>query len=111
MPVALSFIETNGGGNTAMPSPGASLGAYLANAATAQFSRVVAAQIYGGRRPYGYAFGGGAYRIISSIENADGVWDGVVPYVLGSPMALPNVFSVRMHALRVLQNKLLQIGK
>ena len=65
-------------------------------------------QIYGGKRPYGYGFGGsgGAYRTVGGIENTEGVWDGVVPYVLGSPMAIPNVFTVRMYAMRVLHDKL-----
>ena len=87
------------------------IGAYRVNAASAQFSRVVAAQIYGGKRPYGYAFGGsgGAYRTVGGIENTEGVWDGVVPYVLGSPMAIPNVFTVRMYAMRVLHDKFPQI--
>ena len=108
------FIETNGGGKAAMPGFGAdaTIGAYRANAAVASYSRVVAVKQLGGGRPYGYAFGGsgGAFRTIASIENTGGVWDGVVPYVLGSPMALPNVFSVRMHAMRVLQNKFPQIA-
>lgn len=106
------FIETNGGGKFGAGMPGsgidATIGAYRANAACAQYSRVVAAQLYGtGQRPYGYAFGGsgGAYRTIGGIENTDGVWDGAVPYVLGSPMAIPNVFTVRIHAMRVLHNK------
>jgi hypothetical protein len=108
------FVETNGGGTFA---PGQTNGAdptitaYRANAAAAQYSRVVAANIYGPHRPYGYAFGGsgGAYRTIGSIENTRGVWDGAVPYVVGSTMALPNVFSVRMHAMRVLKDKFPQI--
>ncbi|MFD2935112.1 PKD domain-containing protein [Spirosoma flavum] len=107
------FVETNGGGKAAMPGFGAdaSIRAYRANAAAANYSRVIAAKQYGGSRPYGYAFGGsgGAYRTIGSIENTQGVWDGVVPYVIGSPMALPNVFTVRMHAMRVLQDKFPQI--
>lgn len=108
------FIETNGGGAIDFSNPMANdptIGAYRANAASAQFSRVVAQNIFGGSRPFGYAFGGsgGAYRTIGGIENTEGVWDGVVPYVLGSPMAIPNVFSVRMHAMRILQNKLPQI--
>ena len=88
-----------------------SIGAFRANAAAAQFSRMVASQIYGQHRTYGYAFGGsgGAYRTIGGIENTEDVWDGVVPYVVGSPMAIPNVFTVRMHAMRVLKNKLPQI--
>lgn len=107
------FIETNGGGKDAQAGFGAdaTIGAYRANAAAAQYSRVLAAQIYGGPRPFGYAFGGsgGAYRTIGSIENTEDIWDGVVPYVIGSPMAIPNVFTVRMHAMRVLQDKLPQI--
>ena len=101
------FIETNEGGRIDFSKPTAgdpTIGAYRVNAASAQFSRVIAAQIYGGKRPYGYAFGGsgGAYRTVGGIENTEGVWDGAVPYVLGSPMAIPNVFTVRMYAMRVL---------
>ncbi|MFN8355112.1 MAG: PKD domain-containing protein [Spirosomataceae bacterium] len=108
------FIETNGGGAVNFANPMANdptIGAYRANAASAAFSRVVALKIFGGNRPFGYAFGGsgGAYRTIGSIENTDGVWDGVVPYVLGSPMAIPNVFAVRMNAMRILDKKMPQI--
>ncbi len=35
--------------------------------------------------------------------------DGEVPYVLGSPEAIPNVFTVRMYAMRVLKDKFPQI--
>ena len=69
------FVETNGGGKygTGMPGSGmdATIGAYRANAACAQFSRIVAAQIYGTQKHiYGYAFGGsgGAYRTIGGLE-------------------------------------------
>jgi len=108
------FIETNGGGRTDFTNPMAndpSIGAYRANAASAQFSRVVAMKIFGGNRPFGYSFGGsgGAYRTVGGIENTEGVWDGVVPYVMGSPMAIPNVFCVRMHAMRILKDKFPQI--
>lgn len=108
------FIETNGGGATDFTNPMASnptIGAYRANAASAQFSRKVAQEFYGGGRPYGYAFGGsgGAYRTVGGMENTEGVWDGVVPYVMGSPMAIPSSFTIRMHAMRVLKDKLPQI--
>jgi hypothetical protein len=33
-------------------------------------------------------------------------WDGVVPYVVGSPVAIPNVFKTRFLALRVLKDQL-----
>lgn len=104
------FLETNGGG--ASGSPGSSvdptIAAYRANAAAAQYSRVVAAEMYGDHRAYGYAYGGsgGGYRTIGGAENTTGVWDGVVPYVIGSPMAIPSMFTVRMHALRILRNRL-----
>lgn len=109
------FIETNGGGRIDFSKPNLhadpTTGAYRANAAAADFSRVVALKLFGGNRPFGYAFGGsgGAFRTVGCIENTDGVWDGVVPYVMGSPMAIPNVFSVRMNAMRILHDKFPQI--
>ena len=107
------FLETNGGGTSG--SPGSSvdptIAAYRANAAAAQHSRVVAAEMYGEHRPYGYAYGGsgGGFRTIGGAENTTGVWDGFVPYVIGSPMAIPNVFCVRMHAQRILRHRLDEI--
>lgn len=102
------FIETNSGGQSAAALPGKpgdpTIGAFRANAAAARYSRVVAHQMYGGKRPYGYAFGGsgGAFRTLAGMENTHGVWDGAVPFVVGSPMALPNLFTARMLGLRVL---------
>ena len=107
------FIETNGGGATYTygSSVDPLIGAYKANAACAQFSKVVAAKLYGEHRTYGYIFGGsgGAYRTIGAIENNVGVWDGAVPYVIGSPMAIPNMFTIRMHAMRILRDVFPQI--
>jgi hypothetical protein len=110
------FVETNGGGHldlgkAAGAQVDSTIAAYRANAAAAQYSRVVAVQMYGGKRPYGYAYGGsgGGYRTIGSIENTQGVWDGVVPYVIGSTMAIPNMFTVRMRAMRILKDKFPQI--
>ncbi len=102
------FIETNGGGATYTYGSDIDplIGAYKANAACAQFSKVVAARLFGEHRTYGYIFGGsgGAYRTIGAIENNEGVWDGAVPYVIGSPMAIPNMFTIRMHAMRILKD-------
>ena len=109
------FVETNGGGTSAMAGPGLTpdptIGAYRANAATARFSRFVAEQMYGTGRPFGYIYGGsgGGYRTMGSLENTDGVWDGGVPFVLGTPVAAPNSFTVRMHAMRVLDGQFPQI--
>lgn len=104
------FVETNGGGKT-NTSENPLITAYLANAASAQYSKNVAAGIYGKHRTYGYSFGGsgGAYRTIGGIEDTEGIWDGVVPFVVGSPMAIPNMFTVRMHAMRILNKKFFQI--
>jgi hypothetical protein len=96
------FIETNEGG----PGATGAVAGYLVNAAAARYSRTVAAQMYGPHRTYGYAYGGsgGGFKTISGFENSD-AWDGVVPYVIGSPEAIPNVFTVRMLALQVLHDK------
>lgn len=106
------FVETNGGGKFGMAMPGVqsdpTIGAFRANAAAARYSRAVARLMYGTERPFGYSFGGsgGAFRTVAGVENTEGVWDGSVPFVLGSPMALPNVFTVRAYAMRVLEKKL-----
>lgn len=106
------FVETNEGGKLDFADPSTrrepSIGAYRANAACAQFSRHIAQLIYGCERPYGYCFGGsgGAYRTTGSMESTEGVWDGAVPFVLGSPQAIPNMFAARMYALRMLRDKM-----
>lgn len=81
---------------------------YRASAASAQFSRKLAVQFYGEHRPYGYIFGGsgGGYKTISCVENTTNIWDGAVPFVIGSPVSLPNVMTVRAHAMRVLRHKM-----
>lgn len=101
------FVETNGGGAEPGQGTDPTIGAYRANAAAAQYSRILAQRLYQAERPFGYAFGGsgGAYRTIAGFENTENVWDGVVPFVMGTPMALPNVFTVRAYAMRVLDGK------
>lgn len=80
-------------------------GGYRVNAAAAKFSRVKAVELYGQHRPFGYLHGpsGGAFQTITSAEQTEGVWDGFVPQVMGSPNAIPGVFTVRIHTLRVLK--------
>lgn len=85
-----------------------SLLGYRLAAAAAKYSRVIAARLYGyEHRPYGYISGGsgGAYMTIACAENSRGVWDGFVPFVAGHPYAIPNNFTVRLHALRVLRQR------
>ena len=105
------FVETNSGGAAAgAPVPGAdpTIGAYRANAAVARFSRLVAEELFGPGRVYGYLYGGsgGGYRAIGSSENTEGAWDGYAPHVIGSSMAIPNCFTVRMHAMRILRDRM-----
>jgi hypothetical protein len=108
-------VQTNMGGadnpRTAEESAGGqfdtTIRGYRVNAAAAKFSRVVAAEIYGPHRTYGYLYGGsgGAYQTVTSAEMTADVWDGFVPYVMGSPQSIPNCFTVRVNALRVLKDK------
>jgi hypothetical protein len=103
------LVESNLGSKLMM-GPGDIVG-FRASAATAQYGRILAAEMYGDHRAYGYCYGGsgGAYKTLSSVENTRGIWDGCVPFIHGSPVSLPNVFTVQAHALRVLDGKLDQI--
>ena len=110
------FVETNTGGvfdlgKILSLKLDPTIGGYRANAAAAAYSRQVALQMYGGQRPYGYAFGGsgGGFRTVGLAENTTGVWDGFVPFVLGSTQAIPNMFTVRIRAMRILGDKLDQV--
>ena len=105
------LIETNGGALSFAPTADPEISLWRASAATAEHSRVLANQYYperGAHRPYGYAWGGsgGAFKTIACIESTDGVWDGVVPFVHASPIAMPNNFTVQAHAMRLLRPKL-----
>ncbi len=86
-------------------------GSSQANAAVARYSRSLAAGMYGDHRPWGYVYGGsgGAFKTLSCVETYKGVWDGSIPYVHGSPVAIPYVFTVQAHAMRILDSKFPQI--
>jgi hypothetical protein len=80
---------------------------WRANAAVAKYSRVLANKMYGPGRVYGYVYGGsgGSYKTFGCIENTVGVWDGAVPYISDGPYSLPNNYTVKGHALRMLKGK------
>ena len=106
------LVESNlGRFRRALRGEDSTVAGYRASAAVARYSRVLAAEMYGEHRPYGYVFGGsgGAYRAIACIENGDDVWDGAVPYIHGTLQSMPSMFSVQAHAFRVLGPKLPQI--
>jgi hypothetical protein len=106
------LVESNLGlRRRALPGEDSTVAGFRASAAVATYSRVLAAEMYGEHRPFGYVFGGsgGAYRTMACIENTRGVWDGAVPYIHGTPMSMPSMFSVQAHAMRILMPKLTQI--
>ncbi len=97
------FVESNMGSLDAANKPEAEI-IFKASAAAAEYSRKVAQKIYG----YIYGGSGGAFKTASCFENAD-AWDGAIPYIHGSPMAIPNVFCARAYAKRVLRHKFPEI--
>ncbi len=101
------YVQTNNGGLFRVAGADPAIAAYRVNAAAAKFSRKVAAGLYGDHRPFGYLFGGsgGAYQTMGAAEFTQGVWDGFVPFVPGCNHAIPSMFTVRMHALRVLRRR------
>jgi len=103
------LVESNMGSKL-MLGP-ADITSFRASAAAAQYSRILAAEMYGPHRPFGYVYGGsgGAFKTLACAENTHGVWDGAVPFISGSPVSLPNVFTVQAHALRLLDGKFEQI--
>jgi hypothetical protein len=106
------LVESNMGRfRRALRGEDSTVAGYRASIAVATYSRVLAREMYGEHRPYGYVFGGsgGAYRTISCFEYGDDVWDGAVPFVHGTLQSMPSMFSVQAHAFRVLHDKLPQI--
>ena len=109
----LSFAFASGGymvesnmGSLTMAGP-EDITMYRASAAAAQYGRQLAIEMYGGSRPYGYVYGGsgGGYKSIACAERTEGVWDGAVPFIFATPVAMPNVFTVQAQALRILDGK------
>jgi hypothetical protein len=98
--------STHGIGQSQDPNVNTVIG-FRANAAAAQYSREVAAKMYGAHRPYGYIYGGsgGSIKTVCAFENTFNVWDGAVPYIYGSPIVMPNVFTSAAYAERVLKDK------
>jgi hypothetical protein len=105
------LVESNLGRTNPFPGEDGTVTGYRASAATARYSRVLAAEMYGEHRPYGYCYGGsgGGFKTMACLENTTDVWDGGVPFVIGSPQSIPSVFSVQAHALRILWHKFPQI--
>ena len=101
------YLQTNLGGADRAPPADPAIAAYRVNAEAAKFSRRLASEMYGEHRAYGYLFGGsgGSYQVMGAAEKTRNVWDGFLPYVLGTPCAIPSMFTIRQHALRVLRKR------
>jgi hypothetical protein len=105
------LVESNLGRPNPFPGPDWALPGYRASAAVARHGRVLAQEMYGDHRPYGYIFGGsgGSLKTLAGFEGAPDVWDGAVPFVMGIPQSMPNTFSSQALAMRVLGDKFGQI--
>lgn len=97
------FVESNMGVVPFAPLSDPTI-IYRSSACVAEYSREVAKRLYGDHRPYGYVYGGsgGSFKTFACIENTE-VWDGAAPYVIGTPYSIPNSFTIRTHAKRVLR--------
>ena len=105
------YVESNMGVCAAFVNTEDNTMTYRSSAATAEFSRVMAQKTYGyEHRPYGYVYGGsgGGYRTIACIENTN-AFDGAIPFIIGSPYAIPNCQSTRTHAVRLLRHKMARV--
>lgn len=98
------FVESNMGSRQMFGGSSEPQLVWKASAAVAEYSRVKAMELYGCGRPYGYVHGGsgGAYKTIACIENTN-AWDGAVPYVIGSPVSLPNTITLHAQGQRTLR--------
>ncbi|AJG98237.1 hypothetical protein LF65_01632 [Clostridium beijerinckii] len=99
------FVESNMGSKHMFGGSSERGLVWKSSAAVAEYSRIKAMKIYGCERPYGYVHGGsgGGYKTMACIENTC-AWDGAVPYVIGSPVSLPNTITLHAQGQRVLRN-------
>src|ERR1700728_3312996 len=67
--------------------------------------------MYGEAPPYGYVWGGsgGGRRSLFCVENAPDVWQGTVPYILGSHDAAWTFWSIIAEACLILEPKMQEI--
>ncbi len=98
------FVESNMGSKQMFGGSKEPSLVWKSSAAVAEYSRIKAMELYECERPYGYVHGGsgGAYKTIACIENTN-AWDGAVPYVIGSPVSLPNTITLHAQGQRTLR--------
>src|SRR5258708_13955470 len=86
------LVESNQGRTVMFPGEDSTLVGYRASAATARYSRVVAADMYGEHRPFGYVFGGsgGSPQTNRRLPNPLRGWGGAPPTLRGVPPRKPH---------------------
>lgn len=99
------YVESNMGATHTFGESAEPQRVWKASAAAAEYSRKKAMELYECERPYGYVYGGsgGGYKTIACIENTD-AWDGAVPFVIGSPVSLPNSVALHVQGQRTLRH-------
>jgi hypothetical protein len=111
---AVGFALRHGGYAVQAGSSSSTVLGHAHAAAAAQLAKEVATEFYGcpGRRIHGYLYGpsGGSFQTIGAMELTQGVWDGFVPMVMGTPVSIPGDFFIRAMARMVLSDKAEQIA-
>ena len=99
------FVESNMGSAHVFGAQADPTILWKSSAAVAEASRTYAMELYGCKRPCGYVYGGsgGAYKTIACIENTS-AWEGAVPFVIGSPVSLPNTITLHAQGQRALRH-------
>lgn len=104
------FVESNMGSAQAFGGMANPHLLWKSSAAVAEASRKFIMELYGCDRPYGYVYGGsgGGYKTMACIENTN-AWDGALPFVIGSPVSLPNTITLHAQGQRALRNVYVKI--
>lgn len=100
------FLESNMGSVQASVPMSDPTVVWKSSAQVMLFAKEIVKEHCGVDKVYGYVHGGsgGGYKTMACIENTDGVFDGALPYVIGSPVSLPNTLSMHVLGQRVLRN-------
>ncbi|MDR2374366.1 MAG: hypothetical protein LBD77_09820 [Bifidobacteriaceae bacterium] len=110
---AISFALAHGGHAVQAGSAAETVLGFRHAAAAAEFARSLAADYYGHvGRVFGYLHGpsGGSFQTVGAMEQTEGIWDGFVPTVLGTPISIPGSFFIREQARLILAGKAEQIA-
>ena len=100
-----AYVETNMGSKAMFVGSSEDGIIEKSNGESAELFRKTVMDLYGCKRPYGYAYGGsgGGYKTMTCAEFSD-CFDGVIPHVIGSPASLPNTITMHAQGQRVLRH-------